>query len=287
MTESDSPCRLFVYLAKDAPLAAVLRRGPSDWARLSLWHTDTDVFEHGQWLKGRVYERRCDISADGSLFVAFVRQSGGREAGPPAKDTWVAVSRMPYFTALALWFAGGTYHTGAFFPDAASLWLGYLEETAPDVGSEPDWLSITPPRDIAYINRSPEWTDRTVHFNRLLRDGWQVMEKQDGASLWEKRHSILQSSLIMLHQFESFTTYGGPYTVEYILREDSGLGHPIGLATWADWDQQGRLVVAREGRLWRWDAAAGSLQEIADFNPQTPDPQPAPHWARVWPRHAS
>src|SRR2546423_531311 len=94
-------CRLFVYLAREAPIAAVLRRGPTDWCRLSLWRTNLDTFEHGQWLKGRVYERRCDISADGSLFVAFVRQSGGRDRGGKSADTWVAISRPPYFTALA------------------------------------------------------------------------------------------------------------------------------------------------------------------------------------------
>ena len=61
----EAPCRLFVYLAREAPMAVVLRRGPTDWARLSLWHTDSDRVEHGQCLKGRVYERRSDLSADG------------------------------------------------------------------------------------------------------------------------------------------------------------------------------------------------------------------------------
>jgi hypothetical protein len=46
-------CRLFVYLARRAPVAVALRRGPSDWARLSLWHTDTDRIEHGQWISIR------------------------------------------------------------------------------------------------------------------------------------------------------------------------------------------------------------------------------------------
>src|SRR5215211_8035407 len=68
---AESPCRLFVYLAGDAPIGVVLRRGPSAWVRLSLWHTDTDEFEHGQWMRCRVYERRCDLSADGSLFASF------------------------------------------------------------------------------------------------------------------------------------------------------------------------------------------------------------------------
>ena len=54
---------------------------------------------------------------------------------------------------------------------------------------------------------------------------------------------------------------------------DSDFGD--GEATWADWDHRGRLVVARDGRLWVWNAAAG-LSMIEDFNGQVPDPQPAP-----------
>jgi len=48
MNRTNAPCRLQVYLAQDAPIGLVLRRGPAAWARLSLWHTDTDIFKHGQ-----------------------------------------------------------------------------------------------------------------------------------------------------------------------------------------------------------------------------------------------
>src|ERR1700694_5923621 len=114
---SEAHCRLFVYLARSAPIALVLRRGPSSWARLSIWHTDTDTFEHGQWFKGRVYEHRCDVSPDGSLFVYFARKGGGPSLGKLHVDSWVAISRSPWFTALALWPVGGTYCLGGFFVD--------------------------------------------------------------------------------------------------------------------------------------------------------------------------
>src|SRR5690349_8548590 len=90
----NAPCRLFVYLARDVPRAVVLRRGPSDWVRLSLWNLDTDEFEHGQWMHARVYERRSDLSPDGRLFVAFVR--GAPDEPGPNRDTWIAVSRPPW-----------------------------------------------------------------------------------------------------------------------------------------------------------------------------------------------
>jgi hypothetical protein len=276
--EHHTPCRLFVYLARSAPLALVLRSGPTDWARTSLWHTDTDHIDHGQWIKGRVYERRSDLSADGSLFAAFVRQSGTRQT-PGNADSWIALSRPPYFTALAVWFVGGTYHTGAFFPDDHTLWLGYSEDVPPDVGVMPAGLHIAAPRAIAYIDGTPEWTDRTVHFNRLLRDGWRLVDRESYASMWERPHPTASMTLTMLHVFEDFRRFGGPYVVQYSVTTADGGEYPIGEATWADWDQRGRLVVARNGQLSVWNPA-GPIALIADFNDQEPDPQPAPDWAR-------
>lgn len=282
MRESDAPCRLFVYLAREAPTGVVLRRGPSDWVRMSIWHTDTDRFEHGQWLKGRVYERRCDVSADGSLFVAFVRQDGGKGSA----DSWVAVSRPPWFTALAVWLVGGTWHTGGFFPDRWSLWVGF-SDGAPDIGTVPAWLRRTPPRAIPYIDGTAEWTDRTVHFNRLLRDGWRLTENEASRTTWERFMPTTEArALLMTQQVENFGTYGGLYAVDYALRKADGSVRPLGRATWADWDQRGRLVLARAGRLFG-GSGVDELELIEDFNDQKPDPQPAPAWARDWPSPTS
>ena len=64
--------RLFVILARAARVAVVLRRGPSKEVLLVRWDLATDAFEAGQWLNGRVYERRCDLSPSGELVVCFV-----------------------------------------------------------------------------------------------------------------------------------------------------------------------------------------------------------------------
>ena len=272
-----SPSRLFVYLARRAPIGVVLRRGPSDWARLSLWHTDTDRIEHGQWIKGRIYERRSDLSADGRLFAAFVRQSGGRN--PDGADSWIALSRPPYFTALAVWYVGGTYYTGAFFPEDDTLWLGFMKEAPPDVGAKPPSLRIAPPQPIPYIDGTGEWTDRTVHFNRLLRDGWRLIDKESHATVWERPHPSAPMTLSMVHVFEDFNRFGGPYSVDYTVTAD-GTAHRLGKATWADWDHRGRLVAARDGQLCEWNASRG-WTVLEDFNGQKPDPQPAPAEART------
>ena len=52
---------------------------------------------------------------------------------------------------------------------------------------------------------------------------------------------------------------------------------------WADWDAQGRLLVATdEGRLQIRDGANGSVQWEADENAFEPDPAPPPAEASVW-----
>jgi len=79
----------------------------------------------------------------------------------------------------------------------------------------------------------------------------------------------------MTHVFDDFTNVGGPYVVEYSVTTDAGVSHDVGRATWADWDHQGRLVVARDGQLGVWNQADG-FQVIENFNGQQPDPQPAP-----------
>ena len=56
------PARLYGILARDVDRAVILRRGPSRLVRVILWHTDTDRFEGGQWLRGRIYGERCALS---------------------------------------------------------------------------------------------------------------------------------------------------------------------------------------------------------------------------------
>ncbi len=275
--ESDSSCRLHVFLAVDNPLGLVLRRGPSAWVRLSLWHTDRDEFVHGQWFAGRVYERRSDISPDGSLFVYFARRS----SNPSGQDTWLAISRPPWFTALCLWFVGGTYFTGGHFASERSVWLGGID-SEPDQGNLPEWLRrSTHP---AVVDRSVNWTERTVYFNRLRRGGWRQSIPTSGIWQWERTDPTGRQTLVMTELSESsFEEFGGPHITHYSVRdESSGDEQDLGRLDWADWDHRGRLVYARDGRLCQWRASE-KPHVIADLRAQEPDPQPSPPEARIWP----
>src|SRR5512137_1328983 len=98
------PARLHVILAREAPLALVIRRGPAKQVCTILWNRRTDEFTLGQWLKGRIYEDRCDLSPDGRYFIYFA--FGGR----PQRQykAWTAVSRAPWLKAIALYSKGST-----------------------------------------------------------------------------------------------------------------------------------------------------------------------------------
>ena len=80
MDESDPddapsfPPRLPVLLARDAKIGVVLRRGPAKQVAAIGGDRRTDEFRLGQWLKGRIYERRSDLAR-------CVIGCGGRRSG--------------------------------------------------------------------------------------------------------------------------------------------------------------------------------------------------------------
>jgi hypothetical protein len=64
--------RTSVLFASRAPKAVILRRGPRVHYQLILWHTDTDHFEPGQWMRGNV--RLADLSPSGDKLIYFAEQ---------------------------------------------------------------------------------------------------------------------------------------------------------------------------------------------------------------------
>jgi hypothetical protein len=120
-----------------------------------------------------------------------------------------------------------------------------------------------------------------VYLSRLLRDGWEPVP-QAPTETWQRRHPQQPLTLVMTEVRFDFQAYGGPYVVGYAVRTDLGQTIPMGQATWADWDQRGRLIIAQQGRLFHRETAS-VLRGITDFNEQVPEPRPAPAEAHVWP----
>ena len=52
----------------------------------------TNEFALGQWLKGRIYERRSDLSPDGKYMIYFAMNGKWNSI---AKWSWTAISKAP------------------------------------------------------------------------------------------------------------------------------------------------------------------------------------------------
>jgi hypothetical protein len=257
------PPRLHVLLARDAPVGVVIRRGPSKQSRLILWDTSTDSFTPGQWLKARVYERRCDLSPDGRLLIYFALD-GYWES--PTHGSYTAVSRPPYFTALGLWPKGDAWHGGGLFTDTCALWL--------NGGHEPPLVNAG---RLKVVQRSPYPADGNaeclgVYFPRLARDGWRCMHRSHSRVTWEKKRGSSDPCRLIKHAISSIELSSpgvGVYRDEHEV--DIGPQAPptvMAGAEWADFDHRGRLVYAARGKLFELELSNGELhtRQIADFN---------------------
>jgi hypothetical protein len=290
--------RLFVLLARRAPRAVVFRRGPSRQVLLLSWDTARDVLTPGQWFKGRIYERRCDLSPSGDKLVYFA----GKFRKPYA--TWTAVSRPPWLTALALWPHGDAWGGGGLFESDTQLRLHHRStqmQLAPDFRLPKHFQVEQLGRDLGLGEDFP------LYDLRLQRDGWRRVQAGkehmhphglalfvsfDPAITYRRARPgrrtggfDLQMRIMGFHERE------GPwYVVEYDLI-DMKLEQetPLGRLDWADWDSNGDLLFAREGRLYRLEpqrkdgaADVSAAQEVADLRGYVFENTLAPPDATRW-----
>lgn len=147
MTEKDASAkpaaaatRISVLLARKSSTAVIFRRGPSKSVAVISWDTDRDEFRLGQWLKGRIYEHRCDLSPSGQKLIYFVGSYRN------VMRTWTAVSRPPFLTALLLWPKGDAWGGGGLFEDERTILLnhGELQRELADGFNVPRSITVNP-----------------------------------------------------------------------------------------------------------------------------------------------
>jgi hypothetical protein len=284
-----TPCRLFAILAREAATAVIFRRGPSRWVQLVHWNTATDIFESGQWFHGRLYEQRADLSPDGTKLIYFAAKITGRTLSNKAYSyAWTAISKPPYLTALALWpkRLSGTYFGGGLFTTATHIWLNHLP------GEAEAHPHHQPPRELEVTPSTFDPRYQTGFYRRLHRDGWQVdpawWQQYESSGFvtappaWhEKPHPQHAYRLVM----ESNIFYSSEPPAFALQDDRRGELTPLEGAIWADWDQRGRLVYAKDGKLFALEITGqhpGNPIELADFNNARPEPREAPAWATVW-----
>jgi len=278
------PCRLSVILARAAPVGVIFRRGPTNRVQLIRWNTDNDSFEHGQWFHGVMEADRSDLSPSGNRLIYFAKGHKRRGVAEGYADTWTAVSRPPYWTALALWPLGNTWFGGGLFADEGTVLLSHP-------GCAAEHHPKHPPKGLEVISAPRTFFQGGLLAERCRRDGWVLREEIRGRGMagtypeeWERAIPKSQYSLLLLDQHSSrwdqrpahYAVVRAKTREELILFE----------ADWADLDGKGRLVCAREGKMWRvrlpTRGRSVDFREIADFNGARPYRMAAPEWATRW-----
>lgn len=273
--------RLYALLARDARIGVVFRRGPSRQVQLIRWDLRDDRFEHGQWFKGRIYERRCDLSPSGRLLAYFAATNRAPHL------SWTALSRPPYFSALALWPKGDAWGGGAVFEDERTLLLNHR------FGGERDESALAShfhlPHDMQvrpFGLHSGGGEDEPINGVLRQRDGWRLVDEGEGErgghrsgvlyrftrpQLSEKagKNGLRLQALLHTVGARNAAWYGIDHRV---LDRDGQLLLDLPDSDWADWDGAD-LVFARDGGLHRvrrsalvaGAVAADAIQLLHDF----------------------
>jgi hypothetical protein len=283
------PARISLLFARESPTAVIFRRGPSKWVQIIKWNTDTDEFSPGQWFHGRIYDRRSDLSPDGSLMVYFAQKITGRTLGDSDYTyAWTAISRPPFLTALALWPKGDCWHGGGSFVDDKTVLLNHKKDVSkPHPNHKPVGLKVVLKKDVC-------GEDDPVYSDRLERDGWKrIQEWKVDLTGFERGYVTSQPEIRLKAAPEGYrfvrlvrSITGFNYSEEFtVLDRQDGIEVTIERASWVDWDRAGRLLVARDGRI--SIAKIGPKgqfidHELANFNSSRPTSVAPPKWAASW-----
>jgi hypothetical protein len=269
--------RLHVLLASKAPTAVVIRRGPSKSVCTILWNREADTFRLGQWLRGRIFERRSDISPDGNhlIYFAFNGRWKSKVGG-----SWTAISRAPFLKAVSLFAKGDAWHGGGLFTSKSRFWLNNgrghrsVEESSEVVRDE----HFAPVKD--YGGECPG-----VYYVKLQRDGWlhvadRTMRKWHVVSVFEKPARAGWLLRKLAHAQVGSAPGKGCYWDEHELEHKESNTHVLLPEwEWADIDRT-RIVWAKNGQLWAGQLLKTGLcneKLVHDFNHMKFEPIKAPY----------
>jgi hypothetical protein len=268
--------RIYCIPATKAPVVAVFRRGPSDWSHVGRWDLARKRYEPGAWLRGRIFPRRSDLSPDGRFLAYFAHKP---DAAWEHGEAYVALSKLPWLTALHAFGTCGTWTRGYYFTEDCGC-------------DQPEGAELP----IPYALRSVP----VLQFANERRNGWQEAPDsplRDPKDVWDERRNARmrkrQPGGRRELRVESLGWAGGEFGVDQAVEgvrvlyslESGGDLECLDDAQWADWDQCGRLLVAtRGGRLQMRNLGAGRAEILfdEDLSLLEPNPAPAPSWAYHW-----
>lgn len=247
----------------------VLRRKPSRLYHVIRINTKYGSWEQGSWFRGRLYEKRCDVSFDGNWLVYLALGAKGQ--------SWNGISMLPRLATVAEGANMGTWNGGGFWSSAKVLRLNRWQITKGRV-----------PFKIEPLVPEHGGEDLSVLYPRMERDGWRrvgddwgqnkevpkakkytvMCEGDDGWELQPSRkHPVLRC------WYAGYLEHG--YTFRFRVPESSELLDDT--VDWATYDSLGKLVVAKLGVVTVYELTGGkNLSKRFEFDfeslaPRKPD----------------
>ena len=306
--------RIYALISYPSRKAVVFRRGPSGQVLLISWDLATDTFERGQWFKGRIYERRCDLSPSGKYLIYFAATY------KEPYYSWTAISKPPYLTALVLWPKGDGWGGGGLFRTETTIALNHREYefqmakgfswpksfTKEPLGEHSGWGEDYPINAMRLIRQ--KWTcvqQGVAHYDgekkvqRKLNDtlAWvnqsveeaemlsirRVFAVYDPIEIWQKKNA---RHILEMQTLGWGEKNGSSYVLRFrVLAEDGKQILDLRRADWADWDKNGELLFAKGGRIFRLSHPKGGMKaakELIDLREDRFRPLEAPDEFKVW-----
>lgn len=249
---------------------------------------------------------RSDISPDGSKLIYFATKYSNKNSEFPI--AWTGLCKLPWLTALCAWPNGDTYYGGGLFETDTKVWVN---QNIWHQGQLTAGSALPPDFKVDYENSL--WDANYHDLSRLERSGWKPMEaypkgsipalriQLDGTvaaeptdpgcllhtpasirTVHEKSNGGGEFSLVLTSTYNHYK----PNTRTFEWRNNHRkTSTSIQGAVWADWDKRGRLVYAKQGKLFAVDIGHPNetrSQELADFNSSRPRRTKPPHWAQKW-----
>jgi hypothetical protein len=299
--------RVEAIIARNAHMAVIFRRGPTRSVRMLKWNLRDDRITGGQWIEARVHVDRSDISPSGNLVACFVA-SYRKKPG-----TWTAISRPPWFTALAVWPKGDTWGGGGLFASDDHFLLAHdtrIQYGVDEFKLLPDFATPRRFRLQAFASHSPV-PACDVEQARMVLSGWRLVQRRVVGSRamrdpdmdypFEQPEILARALddpkhprfvLRRMHLGFGPVVRQGGFTILRAEIHDmkSGAQHDLGPIDWVDADPKGDVLWSRHGRLFR---LAGPTRHgmkidaepklVADLNGMTFEAIEAPKSALKWP----
>ena len=265
-------------------MAVIFRHGPKKQTRVIRWDMATDRFEGGQWFKGSLYDRFADLSPSGDYMIYFANKHNGDP------ECWTAISKPPYLAALAFWPMTHSPAGGGIMDNDLSVRLNHLT-TEQTLGKG---FKLRKGMTVSLRQRQDRWGG-DLFVELLGLNGWTAQGEVPLPSSRRRTANV----------FEKISTAGARLRMMLIRQVDNSerrervdyhVGGPGGDTwlflpnlDWADWDRNGDLLFARQGRLYRCPAEAvgpdATRQSLclADFNAMRFEAIKPPPAACLWP----